>query len=139
MATLTRYVLLQVPGWMLAALLLIGLQYWIGVSLWVIIGLFFLWVVKDFIIYPFVRTAYQAGVKTGTDQLVGAQGVAHQKRLDPRGYVRVRGELWRAEAEPGDKPISPGSPIRVQAAHGLTLIVTIDKDNESNSLLPNGR
>ena len=134
MGTLTRYVLLQVPGWMLAALILMGLWQWMGLSSWVTIGLFLLLVVKDFIFYPFVRTAY-SGAKTGTEQLIGVPGIA-QGQLDPRGYVRIGAELWRAEAEPSHKPILPGSSIRVRAAHGLTLVVTTDKDNKSNAVLP---
>jgi membrane protein implicated in regulation of membrane protease activity len=137
MTTLTRYVLLQVPGWMLVALVLMGAQHWLEISLRVITGLFFLWVVKDLIFYPFVRTAYESRAKTGTEQLIGIQGIA-QGQLDPHGYVRIRGELWRAEAEPSHKPILSGSFIRVQAAYGLTLIVTSDKDHESDSVLHNG-
>jgi membrane-bound serine protease (ClpP class) len=119
---------------MLTALFLIGLQHWMELSLRVTLGLFLLWVVKDFIFYPFVRTAYESRVKTGTERLIGARGVA-QGQLDPRGYVQVRGELWRAEAEPSNRPILPGSPIRVRAAHGLTLLVTADKDNERDSVI----
>lgn len=130
MSTLTRYVLLQVPGWGLAALVLIGLRYWVGLPFWAAIGLFLLWVVKDFVFYPFVRSAYESGVRTGAEQLVGVRGVA-QGQLNPHGYVRVRGELWWAEAESGDQPVPPGSPIKVRAARGLTLVVTTDKDDES--------
>lgn len=57
------------------------------------------------------------------EQLVGKKGLA-QERLDPRGMVRVRGELWQAEAEPRDQPIEPNSEIRVTGAHNLTLIVS---------------
>lgn len=72
--------------------------------------------------YPFLRTAYESGVKTGAEQLVGARGIA-QDELSPRGYVRVRGELWQAELRPSDRPIQPGSPVRILAAEGMTLIV----------------
>lgn len=126
MSTLTKYLLLQVPGWVLAVAVLIGLRYWIGIPRWVAFGLFSLWVVKDLIMYPLLRTAYESGVKTGVDELIGARGMA-QEELAPRGYVRVRGELWRAEIDPNDKPISAGSPIRILAAQGMTLIVKEEK------------
>lgn len=127
MSTFTKYVLLQVPSWLILALLLIGLRHWIDLPLWVAVGLFALWVVKDFSLYPFVRSAYESCAPTGSHRLVGAQGVAH-KRLDPNGYVQVNGELWRAIAEPSDHPILPGTPIKVREADGLTLVVSADTD-----------
>ncbi len=75
--------------------------------------------------YPMLRTTYEPGVKTGSEQLVGAKGVAKEE-LAPHGYVRVRGELWRAEVGQSRSPISVGSPIRVLAAEGMTLIVEAD-------------
>lgn len=128
MSTLTRYLLFQVPGWVLAALVLSGLRYLLGMPRWAALGLFFLWVLKDLVMYPLLRTAYESGVKTGVEQMVGARGVA-QKELAPNGYVRVRGELWRAEANPAHSPIPAGSPITVLAAEGRTLIVKADKDD----------
>jgi membrane-bound serine protease (ClpP class) len=80
--------------------------------------------------YPLLRTAYESGVKTGAERLIGARGVA-QDELSPRGYVRVRGELWQAEVEPSDDPLAPGapgSPVKVLAAEGMTLIVTAEKN-----------
>jgi membrane protein implicated in regulation of membrane protease activity len=38
----------------------------------------------------------------------------------------VRGELWRAETEPGDGPILAGSRVRVRARDGMTLIVAME-------------
>ncbi len=126
MSTLMKYLLLQVPGWVLAVAILTGLRYWMEIPRWVAFALFSLWVVKDLVMYPLLRTAYESGVKTGVEQLVGARGVA-QGELAPSGYVRVRGELWRAEIDPNDKPISVGTPIKVLAAQGMTLIVKADK------------
>jgi membrane protein implicated in regulation of membrane protease activity len=37
------------------------------------------------------------------------------------GYVRIGGELWRAEAASGFVP--RGAPVRVVAVRGLTLVV----------------
>jgi membrane protein implicated in regulation of membrane protease activity len=137
MSTLTKYLLLQAPGWLLMAVLAMGLRHGIALPLWAAVGLVALWVVKDFVLYPFVRTAYEPNVKTGSQQLVGARGVA-QKGLAPHGYVQVYGELWRAMAEPREVPIAPGTPIRVRAAHGLTLTVTADID-EASDAAPNQR
>ena len=46
-----------------------------------------------------------------------------QEQIDPRGYVHVRGELWRAETEPADGPILAGSRVKVVVANGMTLVV----------------
>ena len=113
------------PGWILAVVILLGLRYWIGLPLWIAVGAFSLWVIKDLVFYPLLRKAYESSPKTGADQLVGLQGVA-QEQIDPRGYIHVRGELWRAETESSDKPISAGSPVRVVRANGMTLIVTTE-------------
>lgn len=122
-ATWKKYALFQVPGWVAAAVVLLGLMEWVSLSLWAASGLFTLWVIKDIALYPLVRTAYESDVKTGVEQLVGEKGVA-QESLDPHGMVRVRGELWQAEAEPSEQRIEPNSEIRVRAARGLTLIVS---------------
>ena len=124
-ATWKKYALFQVPGWVAAAVVLLGLVEWVGLSLWAAAGFFTLWVIKDIALYPLVRTAYESNVKTGVEQLVGKRGVA-QEWLDPRGMVRVRGELWQAEAEPHGQPIEPNSEIRITGAHGLTLLVSRD-------------
>ena len=122
-ATWKKYALFQVPGWVAAAVVLLGLMEWVGLSLWAASGVFSLWVIKDIALYPLVRTAYESGVKTGVERLVGEKGVA-QEWLDPRGMVRVRGELWQAEAEPSEQRIEPNSEIRVTGAHNVTLIVS---------------
>jgi membrane protein implicated in regulation of membrane protease activity len=126
MSTGTKYLLIQLPGWVLAIVILAGLQHWLGFPFWIALGLFFLWVVKDLVMYPLLRTAYESGVKTGVEQLVGARGVV-QEELAPRGYVRVRGELWRAEVKADKQPIPPGKAVRVLEAQGMTLIVEADR------------
>jgi membrane protein implicated in regulation of membrane protease activity len=126
MSTLTKYLLLQVPGWVLAAVIVTGLRYWMGIPRWAAWGLFSLWVIKDLVMYPLLRTAYESGVKTGVEQLIGARGVA-QEDLAPAGYVRVRGELWRAETKSSQKHIPSGTPIRIVGAERMTLIVETDR------------
>ena len=124
-STFGRYVLLQIPGWIMAALLLWGAQQWLAVSLWFIgVGLS-AWILKDFVLYPLVRTAYQSDVKTGIEQLIGDIGIV-QSELAPRGKVRVRGELWSAEIAPGSQPLARGEPVRILGAQGVILIVATD-------------
>jgi membrane-bound serine protease (ClpP class) len=120
-----KYTLLQIPGWLIFALLLVAVNYWLAVPLWLMIVLWVLWVVKDFLLYPLVRSAYEAEVRTGSEQLIGEHGIVCE-RLTPKGYVFVRGELWRAVPASHEQPLEPGTRIRVTAADGLTLTVTAD-------------
>jgi membrane protein implicated in regulation of membrane protease activity len=126
MHTFTRYLLFQIPGWLIAALVLMGLREWTGLSFWGAIGIFVLWVIIDFALYPFLRKSYERNVKTGSERLIGERGIA-KEWLRPEGYVQVHGHLWRAVAEPKDQPISPESPIRIVSADGLTLTVKQDQ------------
>ena len=128
MTVFQRYLLIQIPGWILAVIILSALHRWMNLPVWVAVGLFAVYVGKDFVLYPFLRRAYEPGGKTILEQLVGEAGVATQQ-LDPDGYVRVRGELWHAEAAPGMQPVPQGSRIRVESARGMTLIVTPDRED----------
>ncbi len=120
--TFARYVALEAPGWMLAALVLwllvaqSGLAPWIGVTLWT------LWFVKDIALFPWLRDAYEDGDPDATVALIGRTATA-RKRLAPRGYVRVGSELWRAELAPGCPVVEVGGPVRVRSVRGLTLVV----------------
>jgi membrane-bound serine protease (ClpP class) len=117
-----RYLLFQLPGWILTTLLLGAAHRWLGLSIPVAALLFLLFVAKDFLIYPYVRKAYEAEDKTGAELLIGSVGVTKQT-LAPEGYVLVRGELWQAIAEPPGEAIPQGSEVVVHGADGLRLIV----------------
>lgn len=119
---LLRYVALQVPGWILAVLLLLLLREWLSISWFAIGGILALLLLKDIAIYPFVRSAYAADGRHGTEQLIGTHGVT-TGRIAPMGYVRIRGELWRAEAIDDRHAIPEGHRVQVEAARGLTLVV----------------
>jgi membrane protein implicated in regulation of membrane protease activity len=105
--------------------LAIGARSWVGLPDWAAAGIIALWVVKDAVMFPFVRIAYQPGSRGGAASLVGARGTA-QDALSPSGYVRISAELWRAELRPGTPPVEPGDRIRVLGVRGLTLVVEPD-------------
>lgn len=65
--------------------------------------------------------AQRTAVRTGTEGLLGAVGVA-RSALSPGGQVHVRGEMWTAEAE-GSVPIREGDRVVVTAVEGLRLRV----------------
>lgn len=111
----------QVPSWILTAT---G-GWWLVTSLdapaWVAVGLPIAWFVKDMALYPVVRSAYEIDDTPPIARLIGRVGTAAQ-RLAPRGYVRVRGELWRAETE-ADAAVEAEAAVEVVGAAGLTLRV----------------
>jgi len=119
---LTKYLVIQIPGWILAVVVLAVLSRWIDLPLWAAVGLFFLWVAKDLILFPLLRPAYEAAGKRGVERMIGVQGIV-EERLAPVGYIRVGSELWRAEALQTDKPIPLGSRVRVRGVRGLTLLI----------------
>ena len=61
-------------------------------------------------------------VATGAEALVGTRATVVE-RCDPEGRVRLRGELWRARAEP---PAAVGETVVVRGISGLTLEVGPD-------------
>jgi len=120
-----RYLLIQIPGWILVAILLGGLYGWNVISLRVALILYAVYFLKDFVLYPFLRRAYETDEPSVMGRLIGAKGVAIEN-LDPAGYVRVGGELWQSRIGEGCAPIREGSRIRVQAVDGMTLIVRVE-------------
>ena len=67
-----------------------------------------------------MKHAFNKESHVGVDTLVGARAVV-SKALEPSGYVKVRGSLWRAQAEPGQGPFEEGASVIVQSVDGLTL------------------
>lgn len=127
-----RYVLLQIPGFVLLTVVLLLLHSWFNLSLTVMFILLAVWAVKDIILFPFVWKAYApAGLFAAGERLVGERGYAVEN-LDPTGYVRIKHELWRARIPDGHPPISPDSPVIVEEQHGLTLIVTAARPDPAN-------
>jgi membrane protein implicated in regulation of membrane protease activity len=131
MTTFQRYMLFQVPGWLIDIVVLAVLIEWWSMPLWaagLVLGLL---VVKDFVLYPFLKVGYETKEKSGIARLIGEQAVVKQ-RLDPEGYVLVHGELWKARpAEPG-LSFNPGMRVRIEAAEGMALLVVAGTDAAGN-------
>ena len=122
---LARYVLYQVPGWTVAAVLLWYARGWLGLSDGLAFGAWLAWIAKDAVIWPFVREAFEHRGEDADHHaraLRGATAVA-KEAIAPRGLVRVGAELWRAELAGGARAIAAGEPVRVRAVRGLVLEV----------------
>lgn len=122
MPTFVRYLLLESPGWLLAALIAALAHRWLGLSVDIAVTFVGIWVAKDLLLYPWLKDALAGEAPTPAEKLVGQTGVVVEP-LAPRGIVRLGAELWRAEASPRDTPIEDGRRVRVTAVRGLTLVV----------------
>jgi len=123
---LLRYAAFQLPGIAMMSLGVVVAHTWFDVPAHVCFGALGLWIVKDMVMFPFVRKAYEPGDGRLPRDVNGAIGTAHED-LAPSGYVNIGSELWRAECEPEHAPISKGEPVRVVAVRGLT--VTVAKES----------
>ncbi len=99
------------------------LQRWVGLPVWAAGTLVVAWALKDAVLYPFLRTAYERDSRRVIERLVGLEGIAIEP-LAPRGYVRVRGELWLAEPSTTDAEIPQGHEVTVDDVRGTTLLVS---------------
>ncbi|HSF57511.1 MAG TPA: NfeD family protein [Candidatus Binatia bacterium] len=133
MKTFAKYLLFEIPQWFLLALILWVLVETTDLPVWAVQGFFVVWVLKDLALFPLVRNAYENNAKTGTEQLIGVKATT-QDRLDPEGFVRIHGVLWKARAEPADQPINRDTVVTVCAARGLTLIVQTENRQAAQNI-----
>jgi len=120
---LRRYVLFQLPGLGALILLLAVLESWIDLPSWALWGSPAGWIAKDIFLFPFVWRAYLPSLSED-NRLIGETGISRQ-RLDPSGYIFVRGELWRAKLEKDNstQPVEEGESVVVVGKDKLTLFV----------------
>ena len=117
-----RYTAFQVPGWIIAAIGGWWIHRWMDVPLWVAEGVLVAWIIKDYALFPFLRSAYELDHRMPIERLIGEQGKATDL-LSPSGYVRVRGELWQARIGGEDPAIQRGMLVEVTGVDGTTLLV----------------
>jgi membrane protein implicated in regulation of membrane protease activity len=122
--TFLKYLAMQTPGWLLLLVVVVLLRSWAAGILLVLA------VVKDLFLYPYRRRAYEEDPRTGAERLVGTSGVVVSP-VAPKGYVRVRGELWSAELQTPANPAPEGSSVTVVGGRGLT--VTVERSDRPRS------
>lgn len=119
---LAKYILFQLPGWIAVGYLAWWAHTDWGLSLlWAVSGVC-LFVVKDAVLYPFVKGAYSVAPGKGAAPERGTRVVAAED-IDPKGYVRISAELWKAELRAGSPAIPAGGSARIHRVDGLTVIV----------------
>jgi membrane protein implicated in regulation of membrane protease activity len=119
---LLKYTLLQIPALALIILILVLLQQWMAIPIYVVWGIPILWVLKDIVLFPLTWRSYESHSRHDPHPMVGRYGIA-QQALAPSGYVRVGGELWLAEIVGNEGSIEKGERIRVREVNGLKLLV----------------
>ena len=124
---LLKYTLLQIPALVLIILVLVILQQWLEIPIYVVWGIPLGWILKDIILFPLTWRSYESYSRQDPHPMVGRLGIAQQP-LKPSGYVRVNGELWLAEIVGDQEPIEKGEKIRVREVEGLKLGVVRDGD-----------
>jgi membrane protein implicated in regulation of membrane protease activity len=115
-----RYAALQIPGQVFVLLLSLAAWEWLGAPAWLAWGVPLFWVVKDALLFPLVWRAYEPDDPGAPAGLVGATALVEEP-LDPRGWVRVGPELWRAELVEGAGAAPRGARVRILRVDGLVL------------------
>jgi membrane-bound ClpP family serine protease len=115
----------MIPGTVVLCLFLLIIRHWIQIPTWLIAGIVTFSIIKDVVIFPFVWRSYDWDRPGLSRAMIAARGFARD-RLDPIGYVRVYGELWKAEIEENATSIEKGAAVKVIGMKGLRLIVEQD-------------
>jgi membrane protein implicated in regulation of membrane protease activity len=117
-----RYILLNIPGLVAVILILIIIQHWVVMPLWLLWCIIGFWIVKDAMLFPFVWRAYDLERPGISRSMIGERGIA-KEQLAPGGYVKIHGELWRAVKMDNGPPIEIGQSVKIVKMNGLTLFV----------------
>ena len=120
--TFSRYLLFHAPEWMILFCVVLGLDAWTEIPRsWLGVGAAAV-VLKDLVLFPYVRSSYETVHHDPASDLVGALGQVVVS-LDPDGWVSLGHERWRARLEGGASAVESGSQVRVCALEGQTLVV----------------
>jgi len=95
---LGKYVLFQLPGWLLVGTLAWAAHRWLGLDARLALGVLALLVLKDAVLFRFVRDAYAVSPRPALESLRGAHGIARQRiatsgrqhRIEDQGNARMR-------------------------------------------------
>ncbi len=124
-----KYALFQVPGLLLLLAALLVFDHWLPVPGWVYAAVLGGWIVKEVLLFPFLWRSFDDQCHGYSYTPEGGCGRAIE-RLDPRGRVRTRGELWTAELAEGQGPIEAGARVRIVDRRGLILLVRSDEGGD---------
>ena len=121
--TVIKYILLQIPMTALIGIILFWIRNSTGLSVWIICTILGIWIAKDAILFFFVWPAYEEKPQNDKLSMIGRLGISREE-LDPSGYIRVNGTLWKARlSENAGGYLEQGREVRILGRDGLTLEV----------------
>ncbi len=123
-SVVVKYALIHLTELVLVAGALALLVYLVDLPVWSAVVIVLLWIVKDAILFPKVWKAYASDESDPLRGLIGSEATV-MYGLDPDGYVRVNGELWKAESTHAGQAAKKGTRVRVVDVRGMTLIVAV--------------
>ncbi len=129
-----KYILLQIPALVLLTIGMYIIKKLVDIPLWLFWTVITIWALKDLLMFPKVWRAYDSANLTQVDRLIGKNAVVVNV-LNPAGYVRIDGELWKAEVKESSAEVSKGKTVKIKSVEGMKLLVEeIDNtDNISNN------
>jgi membrane-bound serine protease (ClpP class) len=92
----------------------------INIPLWGIVAVLVAFAVFSYFMYRIGHPTILYDGVTGPDSIVGKEGVV-EADINPAGYVRVEGELWKAASS--SHGLRKGDTVIVTGISGLELIV----------------
>lgn len=124
------YIIQSIIGTLLDELVLVAIILWVlphfdvHLPLWMIVILVVSLAAIDYVRYRWGRMTFFLPLRGHVEAMVGCEGVV-TRPLDPVGYVKIQGILWKATCEEGT--LEKGTPIIVMEIDGLKLRVTPKK------------
>lgn len=120
--TILKYTIIHAVEFALVVGAVIIVRHYVRIPTWLVVLFLVLWVVKDVVIYLKVWRSYAYGDNRPTNTMIGLEATAVSS-IDPAGYVRTRGEIWKAEINEPQHPAAKGERTRVVDIKGMTLVV----------------
>jgi membrane protein implicated in regulation of membrane protease activity len=120
------YTLQALFSWMLEEALLVVIVLWllplfkINIPLWGLAILMAALALFSGTMYRVGRQTFFIRPKVAAENIIGSQGTV-TKPLDPEGYVKVQGVLWKAICH--ELELGVGDEVEVIGLEGLTLVV----------------
>ena len=100
----------------------------VNLPLWVLIPLLVGVAAFSVIFYRFIAPVLKKKPLTGRETMIGLEGKVVTP-LTPKGYIKVRGELWKALST--DTAINTDEEVTVVGLEGLKLLVRCKNDADS--------
>ena len=122
-----KYSLVTLLDNVLLVFILILARNWITIPTWLFWTVIALSFLKDIIVFPYVWSAFDSKAPGRMRTIIGQRGTAVEP-LAPGGYIRLQGELWKAETVSGCPAIGEGETVRVESARGLKVFVVLDNE-----------